>query len=82
KILLDNLIRNAFQHTHEGEVTIYQRGNLVRISNREIDSNTMLSEELGFGLGLDLSRKLAERFKWAYRNERSKNGHDAEIEFR
>jgi signal transduction histidine kinase len=81
KILLDNLIRNAFQHTHEGEVTIYQRGNCVRISNRETDSDKMLNEELGFGLGLDLSRKLAERFKWAYRNEHSKNGHDAEIEF-
>jgi signal transduction histidine kinase len=82
KILLDNLIRNAFQHTHEGEVTIYQRGNRVRISNCETDSDTMLNEELGFGLGLDLSRKLAERFQWSYRNERSKNGHDAEIEFR
>ena len=82
KILLDNLIRNAFQHTHEGEVRIHQRGSRVRISNRETEPDKALNEDLGFGLGLDLSRKLAERFNWTYRNEHNTLGHEAEIEFR
>ncbi|CAA0080557.1 Swarming motility regulation sensor protein RssA [Zhongshania aliphaticivorans] len=81
KILLDNLIRNAFQHTQEGEVNIYQRGTHVRICNREIDHDKSLNEELGFGLGLDLSRKLAERFKWRYHNDSQPQGHEARIDF-
>ena len=81
KILLDNLIRNAFQHTHIGGVRIHQRGSLVRIDNWETDTTNRSIQDLGFGLGLDLSKKLAERFKWQYRNESNKQGHTAEIKF-
>ena len=81
KIILDNLIRNAFQHTQEGDVWIYQRGNRIRITNSETNTSNAASEELGFGLGLDLSHKLAERFNWKYRNATTDQGHEAEIEF-
>jgi signal transduction histidine kinase len=66
RILLTNLIRNAFQHTDAGTISVTQQENKVMITN-PLDvgsfSNTGVNE-IGFGLGLKLSRKLADRFAW------------------
>ncbi|MDB1125179.1 sensor histidine kinase [Vibrio algarum] len=65
RIVLANLIRNAFQHTVDGKVTLTQHENTVSV----INSSSFISAEsasLGFGLGLSLTKKLANRYGWQY----------------
>lgn len=65
RIVLANLIRNAFQHTIDGQVMVIQKGSAVTV----INSNTFKDKEnnnLGFGLGLSLTKKLADRYGWRY----------------
>ena len=72
RIVLGNLIRNAFQHCWEGEVVIRQRDAGVEISNcQEPDASQQLengSADLGFGLGLELTEQLCRRLHWHYSN--------------
>jgi len=80
RIVLGNLIRNAFQHTWEGEVAIAQSGALVQISNWQTQS-PMAAEDLGFGLGLQLVEKLTQRLNWPYANITRSDGHDVSVSF-
>lgn len=72
-IVLTNLIRNAYQHTQNGEVTIELQGSRVTI----ININQLESEQqhiahdtqkisIGYGLGLQLSEKIIKRHGWLY----------------
>jgi signal transduction histidine kinase len=71
-IVLANLIRNAFQHTQHGTVTIKQYGTRIAIENCNLhvktanhtDSNRQPTT--GFGLGLLLSEKIIKRYGWQY----------------
>lgn len=69
-ILLNNLIRNAFQHTDSGNIDI-------RFSRRCLCvSNPMGSDSIGqqgFGLGLKLVNALASKFSWTIERH-EKNG--------
>jgi signal transduction histidine kinase len=80
KIVLGNLIRNAFQHTWEGEVVIRQRNNQVEIINKE-HGETIKENNLGFGLGLQLTQQLANRLGWTYENVKQSKEHRVEITF-
>lgn len=83
RIVLGNLIRNAFQHTWEGEVMIVQRGNDVRIVNRQTDGGADDNHDAaGFGLGLQLTEQLAKRLDWPYRNESMNEGRLVEVTLR
>ena len=64
RIILANLIRNAFQHTQSGRIIIKQNQASVDIYNSLDKHSGKPSEDLGFGLGLHLCRKLAKRFNW------------------
>ena len=67
QILLNNLIRNAFQHTQSGVVNITHKNEQVVIQNIESpceQSELAESESLGFGLGMQLVEKLTEQFGW------------------
>ena len=83
-IVLTNLIRNAFQHTQSGLVSIVQNQQQVTIENsnsdngEEMDSN---GNELGFGLGLQLTDKLIEQFNWQYHCKAQQAGHIVEVTF-
>tara|TARA_R110001583_G_scaffold41891_2_gene133220 strand:- start:44826 stop:46130 length:1305 start_codon:yes stop_codon:yes gene_type:complete len=67
RIVLGNLIRNAFQHTQQGEIAIIQTGNMVTIINEyDHDDAPLHSNELGFGLGLQLTSQLTEKLGWEY----------------
>ncbi len=76
RIVLGNLIRNAFQHTWEGKVLIKQQAAKVRISNQQIDPPSASSAEAsGFGLGLQLTAQLTAKLGWPYQNQASLQGH-------
>ncbi len=79
-IVLTNLIRNAFQHTHTGRVSIQQINNHVTIENTNIEPSTK-QDDLGFGLGLQLTERLIEKFHWQYTNDFMPMGHRVEVIF-
>lgn len=82
-IVLNNLIRNAFQHTQHGKVEIKQREDTVVITNIEFDQSEMndTKEDLGFGLGMQLVEKLTNRFGWHYQINNDSNGYQVSISF-
>lgn len=82
-IVLNNLIRNAFQHTQSGHVNILQRGNEVIINNVEYDSPELnaAEDELGFGLGMQLVEKLTTQFNWPFTVSQGKSGYHVTIVF-
>lgn len=72
-IIIDNLIRNAFQYTAQGEIIIHYQDNTLQIqdSGRGIDADVKarLGEPLckgeqssGFGIGLSLVSRLCEHY--------------------
>lgn len=85
RIVLGNLIRNAFQHTQAGEVSIVQDGNRVSINNCEDDTpnttNTLADGDLGYGLGLQMVRRLTQQLNWGYDHQINATGHQVQITF-
>lgn len=79
RIVLGNLIRNAFQHTWEGSVNILQKQGSVQIINQEKAESE--KEDLGFGLGLELTERLCQRLGWSYHNEQKDKGHFVTLTF-
>ena len=80
RIVLGNLIRNAFQHTWEGCITIYQQDNRIVISNPKSPADAD-KNELGFGLGLQLTTQLTDKLGWKYVDESSLDTHKVSILF-
>lgn len=90
RIVISNLLRNALQHTTEGKICIIQAGSKLIINNREFDSQEIndiektenqLKNELGFGLGLELTERLIQHYDWQYKNVATDDGHYVEIDF-
>jgi two-component sensor histidine kinase len=81
--VINNLIRNAFQHTQQGMVKINQQGSEVIITNVEIDQDDVnnIHEELGFGLGMQLVEKLTSQFGWHYAITQDSKGYQVSISF-
>ncbi|MGD9217002.1 MAG: hypothetical protein PVJ84_19485, partial [Desulfobacteraceae bacterium] len=65
RIVIHNLIRNAFQHTWRGTIRITQQNGTVDIVNDTAKENGN-SEDMGFGLGLQLIEQLTARLNWPY----------------
>jgi signal transduction histidine kinase len=80
RIALLNLIRNAYQHTLEGEISITLKGGQVMITNSVSDAGGE-SEDLGFGLGLKLTKKIADVYGWSYSGCRTEQGYRATLTF-
>lgn len=80
RIVLGNLIRNAFQHTWEGKVLISQQAATVSIRNQQIDPPDANSAEAsGFGLGLQLTAQLTAKLGWPYQNQANLQGHEVTL---
>lgn len=70
RIVLANLIGNAFAHTVAGTVRISSHGGLIRITNplsgdpHDMEGSRAFasSSETGFGFGLAIARRLCQRF--------------------
>ena len=79
RIVIGNLIRNAFQHTSRGVIHIQQRGGLVEVVN-DMAGESDVRQDMGFGLGLQLLEKLTRQFGWEYRSERRCGRHCARVD--
>ncbi|MCX4190086.1 sensor histidine kinase [Methylophaga sp. OBS3] len=75
RIVLGNLIRNAYQHTWEGRVIIRQDANTVIIHNQQQTMEHDNGQASGFGLGLQLTAQLTTKLSWRYENQPTHNGH-------
>ncbi len=81
RIVLGNLIRNAFQHTWSGRVVIQQQRQRVVITNQAAESGPPETEgESGFGLGLQLTERLTARLGWPYSNQLLAGGRQVTLE--
>lgn len=80
RIVLGNLIRNAFQHTWEGKVSIIQQEHHIAIVNEQLEP-LQGTDDLGFGLGLQLTEQLTTKLGWQYNNEVGIKGHHVTIIF-
>ncbi|WP_286301734.1 sensor histidine kinase [Vibrio apostichopi] len=80
RIVLTNLIRNAFQHTGSGTVDMVQVGSKVIIVNHNTDG-TVEDNNLGFGLGLELTEKLLAQYQWQYHNQELVGGREVWVDF-
>lgn len=75
-IVLSNLIRNACHYTQQGSVTVLIEGNAVEVRDTGMGMNAEqleLAQQAfqrvhqsgdGYGLGLDIVRRLCERYGW------------------
>lgn len=63
RIILSNLIRNAFQYTCEGEIRFDLNEERLIIENIDAGSE-MVDPDNSFGLGLMLVKKICEKLGW------------------
>lgn len=78
RIVLGNLIRNAFVYSWEGCITIQQDGNRIVISNPQPPADRD-HNRLGFGLGLQLTSQLSDKLGWKYTDDSTGQMHTAAI---
>ncbi|WP_051252559.1 sensor histidine kinase [Ferrimonas kyonanensis] len=78
RIIITNLIRNAFQHTASGQIWIVQHGLDVTITNPDSE---VYDKELGFGLGLKLVDRLVEQYGWQCDRTEANQLHRTQIRF-
>lgn len=76
KVLLDNLLSNAFQYTEQGEVSVnYEHGKLTvsdtgpgiqsDITDKVTEPSVQGKQSTGFGFGLSIVKRLCEHQGWA-----------------
>ncbi|NOI67356.1 HAMP domain-containing sensor histidine kinase [Vibrio sp. 99-8-1] len=80
RIVLANLLRNAFQHTSDGRVSVIQTGRSLTITNQNSHALEQ-NEALGFGLGLKLTKKLIDQHQWQFTSEDIEGGRTVHLTF-
>ncbi|MAD06294.1 MAG: hypothetical protein CMP86_02660 [Gammaproteobacteria bacterium] len=75
RIVLSNLVRNAFQYTMDGEVRIAIAPREISVENSSsVNDNIQPDDEYGFGLGLELVGLICQRFAWCYSSSEASRG--------
>ena len=74
QISVGNLLRNAIEHTHEGKISIAVNSDSLTISDtgegipadklQEVFERSYTTKPGGTGLGLNLVRRICDRFHW------------------
>lgn len=90
-IVLNNLIRNAYQHTQAGLVQITQQGSRVTITNTNVQSDSIknmpklktnpIAFGYGYGLGLQLSEKIIKHHQWFYFKQNTEGSYQVIVDF-
>ena len=85
RVVLSNLVRNAFQHTLEGDVLIEVSDGQVSVVNESAGSGADEAAERwetdGFGLGLDLVAQICTRCAWRSSSIETKDGRRTTVVF-
>ncbi len=84
RLILNNLIRNAFQYTAEGTVNIQclEASVIVENINQNDGSIDHSGSDYGYGFGLRLVDKIVNKMTWKYQNKDIVGGRWAKIDFR
>jgi len=67
KMVLENLVRNAFQYTHNGDIHIKATQEGVEVINTRLPEDNQYQapqEDYGYGVGLYLVEKICEQKGW------------------
>lgn len=79
QVVLHNLIRNAFQHTQEGRVTIALEGASLIVANRDSEPVNQNHPE-SIGLGLSLVRQMCKKLGWPFEMQVGSHGVHVTVE--
>lgn len=84
RLILNNLIRNAFQYTAEGNVNIQclEGSVIVENINQNEEAIDHSGSDYGYGFGLRLVDKIVKKMNWKYQNKDIVGGRWAKIDFR
>jgi signal transduction histidine kinase len=84
RLVLNNLIRNAFQYTAEGEVNIECSEGFVIVENVNKSEGALdySGADYGYGLGLRLVDKIVKKMAWQYQNKDIIGGRLASVGFK
>lgn len=80
RIVLENLIRNAFQHSIGEEINIIQSHGTVKIVNKKMPTH-LDPANTGFGLGRELITRLTTKLGWELRFLSNDSYHIAIVRF-
>lgn len=83
RIVLGNLIRNAYQHCWHGTVEIQQQDGRILIRNPlngDDADGSAVAAETGYGLGLELTHQLTQQLGWHYRHRVDAGCYQVELE--
>ena len=83
RLILNNIIRNAFQYTAQGNINIYFESKVLIIENINTGNTEFESEnsDYGYGLGLQLVDKIIDKMHWSYENKPVSGGRKVTIDF-
>lgn len=81
QIILNNLVRNAFQHTQSGSVEISISSQQLIIANNDNGNKLTSEKKAGFGIGLVLVEKLVRKLQLRYSVEKRQNGRRVTLVF-
>ena len=88
QIIVDNLVKNAYQYSSEGEIDVLFKNNSLTIINplSVEDSYTLEcqksdSQEYGYGVGLFVVETICERMQWRFNTQNAEGKFEATVEF-